>query len=567
MRRSVLALLVLAVVAVIGFALYAVRHHLPDHSVLVLKLEGDLDEAPPTDLVGQWTARGPALPTLLLLLDMAAADPRIDGVVVQEKGLSVGYARLEELRDALAKLRAANKRVVALVEVTSLNATRELFLASAATRVLVDPGSLAPLGGVGGQFIHLQGFFEKLGIRVQYSRVGEYKSAVEEFAAREMSPAARQMNTELIDGVFAQIVDGVAAGRHLSGERVRQLFEVAPGSPKELVEAGLADEIAGRSDELKAGGFDADAHEVEIDAYLRTDPRSLGLRKGPEIALVFGSGTIVDEGSRFQRGFTAEDTEKALDDAAKDDKIRAVVLRVNSPGGEVQASDRIWRAVKRVREKKPVVVSMADYAASGGYYVASAANAILAEPATFTGSIGVFMLRPAFSGAYDKLEIGHELIGRGGMIGISASDSPLTPAEQARLDKLTQDFYAEFLGRVSEGRGTPTEAIDKVGRGRVWLGSDALANNLVDELGGLARAVARARKEAKLEAEPDPVRVILPAPPGLFEQLRGVLRGDAAPELLHALVAAQLPDLPALPWLPPLGGGVAYLPPDWLELR
>jgi protease-4 len=317
MRRSVLALLVLAVVVAIGFALYAVRHHLPDHSVLVVKLEGEVDEAPPTDLVGQWTARGPALPTLLLLLDMAAADARIDGVIVHEKSLAVGYARLQELRDALAKVRAAGKRVVALVEVTNLNATRELFLASAATRVLIDPGTLAPLGGVGGQYIHLAGFFEKLGIRVEYSRVGEYKSAVEEFAAREMSPKAREMATALVDGVFAQVVDGIASGRHLSGERVRELFEAAPGSPKELVDAGLADEIAGRSDALKAGGF-GDAHEVETDAYQRTDPRSLGLRKGPEIALVFGSGTIVDEGSRFQRGFTAEDTEKALDQAAKD---------------------------------------------------------------------------------------------------------------------------------------------------------------------------------------------------------------------------------------------------------
>jgi protease IV len=563
MRRSVFGLLVLVVLAGIALALYAVRRHLPDHSVLVVKLEGDIEEAPPADLVSQWTARGPALPTLLLLLDMAAADARIDGVIVHAKGLAIGYARLQEIRDALAKVRAAGKRVVAVVDTTSLNATRELFLASAANRVLVDPGSLAPLGGVGGQFIHLQGFLEKMGVKMEYTRVGEYKSAVEEFAAHEMSPKAREMSTELIDGVFAQIVDGIADGRHLSGEKVRALFESAPGTPKELVDAGLADEIASRSEAIKAGGF-GDAHEVETAVYQRTDPRSLGLRNGPEIALVFGAGTIVDEGSRFSRGFTAEETEKALDDAAKDDDIKAVVLRVNSPGGETGASDRIWRAVKRVREKKPIVISMADYAASGGYYVSSAANAILAEPATFTGSIGVFMLRPAFAGVYDKLEIGHELIGRGSLIGVSASDQPLTPESRARLDQFTQAAYAEFLSRINEGRGMPTAQIDKLGRGRVWLGSDALASNLVDELGGLAGAVARARKEAKLESAPDPVRVILPAPPGLFEQLRGLVRGDLGPELIHAALAAQLPELP---WLPPLGGGLAYLPPDWLVLH
>src|SRR5262249_5610248 len=170
------------------------------------------------DLVGQFTARGPSLPTLLLLLDMAAADTRVDGLLVHIKPLRIGYARLQELRDALAEVRGAGKRVVALVDETSLNGSRELFLASVADRVLVDPGTLAPLGGIAGQFFHLAGFFEKLGVRWEYSRVGEYKSAVEQYAARQMSPKARENADALIDGVFAQLVDGIASGRKLSGE-------------------------------------------------------------------------------------------------------------------------------------------------------------------------------------------------------------------------------------------------------------------------------------------------------------------------------------------------------------
>lgn len=566
MRRSVVGMLVLLVVVMIGLALWAVRRHLPDHSVLVLELEGDLEEEPPRDLIAQWTARGPALPTLLLLLDMAAADGRIDGVLLHIKTLRVGYARLQELRDALAQVRAAGKRVVALVDETSLNGTRELFLASAANRVLVDPGTLAPLGGIAGQFLHLAGFFEKLGVRWEYSRVGEYKSAVEEYAARAMSPKARQMTEGLIDGVFAQLVDGVASGRGLSGERVRALFEAVPGTPAELIAAGLADEVAGRKEALEKGGLKG-ANEVEAATYQRVDPSALGLRRGPRIALVFGDGVIVDErGRSFQKLFVAEEVEKALDAAAEDDDIRAVVFRVNSPGGGTQASERVWRAVRRVREKKPIVVSMGDYAASGGYYVASAATAILAEPATFTGSIGVYMLRPSFGATLEKLEIGHETIGRGAYAGMLTGDAPMTPVQRARTDAFTQAAYTDFLARVSEGRGTPTERVDSLGRGRVWLGSEALANDLVDELGGLAAAVARARREAKLESEPDPVRVILPAPEGTLDQLKSLVRGESSHRLLQVLVPGDLAALAPLGWLAS-AGGLAYLPPVWLELR
>ncbi len=568
MRRSLVTTLVVIVLIMIGFALYAARQHLANHSVLVLELEGDLEEAPPLDLLSQLSARGPSLPTLLLLLDMAAADSRIDGVLVHVKALSLGYGRLQELRDALAAVRAANKQIVVLIDGTSLNGTRELFLASVANKVLVDPGSLAPLAGVAGQYLQLGGLFEKLGVKWEYSRIGKYKSAVEQFGARRMSPEARENAEGIVDGVFAQLVDGVAQGRKLSGEKVRALFESVPGTPQELVAAGLADEIAGRKEALEKGGLHGTT-EVEAADYQRFDPKSLGLRSGPRIALVFGDGAIVGSRTRsYSRQFAADEVEKALDAAAEDDEIRAVVFRVNSPGGDSQASDRVWRAVRRVREKKPVVISMADYAASGGYYVASAANAIVAQPATITGSIGVLMLRPNFAGALEKLEIGHTSITRGGpYAGMLAGDAPMTPEQRERTDAFTKAAYDTFLSRIHEGRGTPTERADELGRGRVWLGSDALANNLIDELGGLATAVARARKEAKLEDEPDPVRVILPAPQGPMQQLRSILRGESSHRLLQALSPVELPSLAPLEWLASTSGGIAYLPAVWLELR
>jgi protease-4 len=566
MRRSLLGLLALVIVAVVALAVWAARTRVAEHSVLVVELEGELEEQPPGDFLSQLQARGPALPTLLLLLDMAAADARVDGVLLHVKPTKIGYARMQELRDALAHLRGAGKRVVALLDGDSLNATRELFLASAADKVFVDEGSLTPFAGIAAQYLQLGGFFDKIGVRWEYSRVGKYKSAVEQFAAREMSPAAREMTTAIVDGIFGQLVDGIASGRKLSGERVRALIGEAPATPEELIAGGLVDGVANRKSVLEKAGL-KDAPELEAEKYQRLDPRSIGVRRGPKIALIFGDGTVVDErGRSLSAQFAADEVEKALDAAASDDSIKAVVLRINSPGGSSHASEVLWRAVRRVHEKKPVVVSMADYAASGGYYIASAANAIVAEPATLTGSIGVFLMRPAAEELYKKLEIGREVIARGPYAEIAGADGRLTPAQQTRLDAWTLSFYHVFTGRVSEGRGLSVEDVDKVGQGHVWLGSDALAHNLVDELGGLATAVARARREAHIEDQPDPVRVILPASRGPLEQLRDVLHGDASARLLRAALPIELPALPGLDGAP-VGGALAYLPPYWLELR
>jgi len=566
MRRPILWMLSLAVAAMIGAALWSARTRVPENSVLVLEVGGELDEAPARDLLSQWQARGPALPTLLLLLDMAAADARVKAVLVHIRPLSIGYARVQELRDAIAHVRSSGKRVVALVDETSLNATRELYLAAAADQTFIEPASLAPLAGIAGQYLHLAGFFEKIGIHWQVSRVGEYKSAVEQFAAREMSPKAREMTDALLDGIFAQIVEGIAKGRGIDAAEVRELVDAAPGTPDELVAAKLADGVASRQDVLEKAGL-AGANELEAEAYARVDASSLGLRNGPAIALVFGEGAIVEERGRgFSRVFAADETVKALDDAAKDDEIRAVVFRINSPGGGAQPSDKVWRAVSRVRAVKPIVVSMADYAASGGYYVASGANAIVAQPATLTGSIGVYLLRPSFTGLYQKLEIGREVIERGPYASVTGGDRPFTAEQQARTDSFLETSYRDFLARVSAGRGIPTDTVDTLARGRVWLGSDAFARKLVDEVGGLRTAVERARVEAGIQNEPDPVRRILPTPRTATEQLRELIRGDARDQLLRALLPGDLPFAFALDWLP-LDGALAYFPPYWIEIR
>jgi protease-4 len=568
MRRLITIALILGVAAMIGYALLRSGPRIPETSVLVLELGGRLEEAPAIDALQQLTARGPALPTLLLQLEKAAADLRIKAVLMRIRALDIGYARVQELRDAVSRVREAGKPVIALLDLASLNATRELYLASSADKIYLVPGFLGPFAGIAGQYLHLGGFFEKLGIQVEYERVGDYKSAPEMFAAREMSEPARQTFNELLDGLFTQIVGGIAAGRGLDAARVRQLVEAAPSTAAEYTAAGLADGVADQEEIFEREGLE-DADELLWDTYLQVDPRDLGLRTGPQIALIFGDGPIVQgEHGRppRRRTFAADTIAEALEQAGEEEDVRAIVLRINSGGGSALASDQLWRKLRKVSEKKPVVVSMADAAASGGYYVASGANAIIAEPASLTGSIGVFFLRPALSGLYRKLDIGSEVLARGRHAAIAAGDEPFTPEQRERTSHFVRALYQGFVERVSTGRGVSTEEVDRLGQGRIWLGEAALAHGLVDELGGLYAAVKRAKVEAELDADVDPERVIFPGPRKLIEQVRNLMQGGLAGWLMERTLPVELPEiLRSAPFL--VEGDLAYLPPYWIEIH
>lgn len=566
MRRLIGGTVVILAVLAIGIALWRSGPAIPPGSVVVVELSGQLAEAPPVDALSRFSARGPALPTLLLLLEMATADERISGVILHIRPLRVGYARIQELRDAISRVRSADKQVVAVLDMAVLNATREMYLASAADQVYVVPGFLGPLAGIAGQSIFLGSFFEKIGVEFEYVRIGEYKSAVEMFAASEMSEPAREMTNALFDGLFDQITAGIAEGRSLPQATVASLIDNAPATAEEYLDSGLADGIVGREEVLESAGLEA-AEEISSADYLRVDPSRLGLRSGPEIALIFSDGMILQSGGgSLVRRSAADEIVRALESAADDAEVKAIVLRVNSPGGSSLASEQLWRAVRSAREKKPVVVSMADVAASGGYYVASAADAILAEPATFTGSIGIYLQRPFFSGLYEKLDIGTELIARGAHAGIAGSDKPLTPAQRKRTEDWIRSLYDEFLDRVAEGRGVQPDEVDRLGQGRVWLGATALGHGLVDELGGLWAAVQRAKREANIPEDVDPERVLFPGPRSPGEQLRQVFRGELQAWLVAKLFPMELPE--PLTWK---GLGIRekllLLPPYWVEIH
>ena len=561
-QRRVTIVLALIILGAISWALLRSGPELAERNVLIIELAGDVPDAPVVGLPAQLGGAPLSLPTLQLQLDKAEADARIEGLILHIRGLALGSGRRSELREMIARFRDSGKKVVALLDLGRINAGSEAYIASAASEVYVVPGFMGPVTGIAGEFLLLGGLLEQLGVQMEYARIGAYKSAPESYAGRDLSAPAREMYDELMDGLYDDFIATLAEGRKLPPEQLREALASGPTSGPEWIDAGLADGIAGREDIVKAAGFE-DAEELLLSNYVNIGAQGLGLRNGPRVALIFGEGAIVpgSGGSNFG----ADRISKALRGAAKDKSIKAIVLRINSPGGSPLASDQIWRAVKDAREAKPVVVSMSDAAASGGYYVASAATSIVAQPTTQTGSIGVYIMRPSLGGLFDKLGVNAQLIQRGELSGLGAASQPLTPGQQALLERLVSRTYDDFLGRVAEGRELEVAAVDQVGQGRVWLGKRALELGLVDRLGGLEVAIELAKQESGIEPDVDPERILLPEAPPLREQLRQLLRTElSAPAWVQAWIAPLPAEWKGFEEIPP---GIVQLTPYWFRLH
>jgi protease-4 len=461
-------------------------------------------------------ARRPALPgrpaplPLLALregLAAAGADPRVEGVLVTLRGTPLSLARGAALRRALAGVRAAGKPVVVYAERLGSEA---LYLASAASRVFVPEAGSVALLGVRFETFFVRELLDRLGVRADVVRVGEWKSAAEGLVRRGMSEAQREQLEALAEDLYGVLVDGIAEGRGLSPERVRALVDGGPHRPRAACEAGLVDaclfpdeveaelaRLAGRPPEP---GAEPDVALVELPAYSAFRVRRGALRApfadAPRLAYVVASGPIR---SGPGPGGVASDAYRALlRRLERDDAVRAVVLRIESPGGDALASDLLWRSVRRLAAAKPVVASMGDVAASGGYYVAAAAHAIHAEAATLTGSIGVVGGKLDLEELFRRVGVAQEGVERGARAGLLSPGRALSPEDRAAVRGELRAVYDLFLDRVAEGRGLAREAVHAVARGRVWSGRRALDAGLVDALGGPLEALADARRRAGL---------------------------------------------------------------------
>jgi protease-4 len=571
MRRVRLALLVLVL---LGIVLLLARGQAPlelaDGSALVIDVRGQYVEAPQPALLMRLLGRQETpLVALLSELSKAERDPRIATVVARVGPLQIGWGKAQEIRAALAELREAGKRVVALLEVERYGANLEYYVASAADEVHVAPATRSPFAGLAAEYLFLGGFFEKLGVEIEVEKIGRYKSATETFASTRMSDANREMSNALLDSIEGGFVAGIAEGRGLTRADVLRAIDAAPATPEEILRFGLADGIGYLDDVIESLGKPP---TVSAEDYARVDAANLGFAPEASFALVYGTGPVVSgEGSISRSGdrvLASRTVSEALVSAAEDPAIDAILFRVDSPGGSALASDLVWHATQKAKQSgKPLVVSFSDVAASGGYYVAAGADAIVANPGTLTGSIGVFVLRPVLRGLFDKLGIGVEALTRGRHADLFLSSRTLSPGSRARLRADVEGVYDLFVARVSEGRALPPEVVDAAGRGRVWTGEQALERGLVDSLGGLRVAARRAREALGLDPEADVTLVPYPPAKSLSEQLRDTLSGALAPGGLASLpLPSSLEELTHLV-TSTSPGAPALLPPFLVEIR
>ncbi|MEX1128467.1 MAG: signal peptide peptidase SppA [Vicinamibacterales bacterium] len=490
------------------------------NSVLLLSVSGDLQEMEPGGVIGQIFKSPPTVRSVVDTLRKAKVDRRITGVIIRPSGTAALWAKVQEVRDAITDFRTSGKPVIAYLE---QGAEQEFYLASACDKVFLMPTASLDLTGIASYELFLRGTLDKIGAYPDALHVGEFKTAANTFTEKGFTPSHREMAESLNRDLYEQLVRGLAEGRHKGEDEIRALIDHGPFLPEDAVRAGLVDDVA-YEDELDdkvalAKGMPRYTAERE---YRRISPQSLGLNKGPRIAVLYAVGMIsTGESSEDGAQVVGSDTVvEALRKVRADRSIRAVVLRIDSPGGSAIASDVIWREVMLTRAVKPVIASMSDVAASGGYYIAMPAHQIVAEPATLTGSIGVVMIKFAIGGTLDKLGINMEGVTSGRYADLYSPVRPFTPEERTRIEVHMQATYDAFVEKAAAGRQTTPERIDAIAQGRVWTGQQAKELGLVDELGGLQHALALAKARANIAADSEVDVVIYPQRKSFYELMQ-----------------------------------------------
>jgi protease-4 len=463
-----------------------------------------------------------SLETIRARLERILSDGRPRGVILRVENLEAGWAALEELRAELTRFRSKGKRVVAyLVD----GGTSSYYLAAAADEIFASPLSSLNVVGLRTRVNFLKDALNSLGLEAEVLAVSPYKSAADPLVRSDFSKEAREQVERLLDRRFEELLAAISTGRDMPSEKVRALIDRAPYTAAEAVNEGLLDgalyedELAGR-----LAGDESPARLAEWRAAKKAlrVPYRRSARKG-SVGLVGVTGTITRGRSRklpvplplLGREQAGSDSiVAALRVAEKQRRIGAILLHVDSPGGDALASDLIWREVERVRRKKPVVVLMGNAAASGGYYVSAAANLIVARKSTITGSIGVILARPVASGLLQRLKINPVTVERGARANLLDPRKPPSPDELAVLEDQLHNFYEEFKNRVEEGRKLRPDTLEEIAGGRVWTGAEGLEQNLVDEIGGFRIALERARELAGISDSSPDVLVKVPPPAG-----------------------------------------------------
>ena len=568
MWKFLLGLLVGLIVAVFGVVvvLFAVGRifaskppSVPGNAALVLSFRGDIPEAAPVNFgipfIQQQAA--PTVRDIWTSLHQAATDNRIKAVVLEPRGVIAGWGRLQEIRADLMEFKHSGKPVYAFLESPG---SREYYLASAADKVYLSAGDMLEVKGFLLEALYFKNALDKLGIQFDVDHIGRFKDAGDIFTRTDMSPETREVLGQILDQLYGDFCSTVGQGRHKSAAEIKALVDAGPFTADQAKADGLVD-VIGYPDQLYGDlkgklGLN-DLKRVDIRSYYRAAPG-----RGERIAFLVGEGDIVQgdpSGSLGNRTEIADEAfAKLIREVRNDSGIKGVILRIDSPGGDSLASDVLLHELKLLSAAKPTVVSMSDVAASGGYYLAMTGGPIVAYPDTITGSIGVLYARPSIHDLLNKVGVQADLLSRGKLADMDSISEPLSDAAKAKLHESLESTYRLFVSKVASARRKSYTQIDQIAQGRVWMGSQAHQNGLVDELGGLDQAVAAVRQRAHLPPTGDTNLVMYPPRRSLLETLSNSSPGD-----LEEMVAERKirQSLPALPDPALLKGGVLRLMP------
>ena len=523
--RFVVGFLIVATVISLGamlllYAIVSQEPEVPAHATLVLSPSGDLPEIVPDFALGAGSEL--SIRAYVELIRKAKHDSRIKGILLKPGGLnSPFWAKVQELRDAIRDFKTSGKPVDAWLEYAG---DREYYLASIADHVYLLPSASLDLTGVASYEVFLRGTFDWIGTYPDFLHVGDYKTAVNTYLEKTFTPAHKEMSESLNRSQYDQLVRAIADARRKSEPDVRALIDQGPFQPVDALRVGLIDEIAYEDelDDLIPELHGADY--IDAEDYAGASWEATGTRRRSRIAIINAAGVINSGSSGFDpvNGpvIGSDSLVEYIREARADRSIKAIVLRVDSPGGSSTASDVIWRELSISRENtRPVIVSMSDLAASGGYYIALGGDAIVAQPGTLTGSIGVYTGKFVTTGSLEKLGANIEATSNGKHAEIYSPDRRFTPEERKKVEESMQVVYDQFIERTAAARHMAPEKVDEIAQGRVWTGEQARQLGLVDELGGLYKAIDIAKQRARIPADEEVNLVVYPPRRSFFEVL------------------------------------------------
>ena len=515
-----------------------------DGSTLVLRLDGDIPERPQVDynipLFGNRTAL--TVQNVWSLLRKAAADSRIKAIVLEPSNPQIAWGKLQELHSDLEQFRKSGKPVYAYLKAPG---TKDYYLATACTRIYLSPEDLLNLKGLRFELMYFKRTLDKVGVQVDVEHAGKYKDFGDMFTRSSMSPETREVYSGVLDDLYGNLLQTIATGRKKTVPDVRAIIDDGPFISSQALQKGLVDDVKFEDEmygDLKNLLKSGEIKTVDGHEYSKIPESTLGLGGKQRIAFVTAEGDITrgdPDSSSETTGIESEHFNKILHKIQDDSSIKAVIIRIDSPGGESTASDDMWRAMNQLSRKKPMVISMSDTAASGGYYMAMTGDPIIAYPGTLTGSIGVVFGKPNLHGLYDKLGIDKESLSRGRFARIDSDYESLDDAGRQKLREGIDDGYRSFVSKVAAARKKPFDQIEPLAQGRVWVGDQAKSNGLIDELGGIDRAIELVKQKANIPAKEGVALVVYPPKRTIFD----LLLAQDGPEAMMRNRIAAIPGL------------------------